>query len=278
MIFRALLLRRTTMQPTQTTFSRRIVRFWIVTLTTILGMATSGAQMIKFVPPADSIIVTDAGDIPPAIRYYVDTAAVGIDSLRLLCSGRWYTSSIVPSHRIPYCTFVVRDSLRHNEYSLWFLPDRPVYPPPILLNSSTFTAIPAITGSLSLVVSVAGRPVDSLRVRCIPKILGAVGDQQSELPDVAAVELFPNYPNPFNPSTTISYALSRPTNVTLSIFNILGQEVALLVNQWQEAGTHRVTWNGTVHSGVYFYRLQANDGSTGSPRGFVETKKMIFLK
>jgi hypothetical protein len=80
-----------------------------------------------------------------------------------------------------------------------------------------------------------------------------------------------NYPNPFNPSTTISYSVPTAGRVSLSIFNTLGQEVALLTNDHKGAGTHSARWDATnVPSGIYFYRLQAGQ--------FVETKKMILLR
>jgi len=79
-----------------------------------------------------------------------------------------------------------------------------------------------------------------------------------------------NYPNPFNPSTTIRFDVPKAANVTLKIFNTLGQEVALLVNGGKDAGYYQATWNANVPSGVYFYRLQAGE--------FVDTKKMTLLR
>ncbi len=85
-----------------------------------------------------------------------------------------------------------------------------------------------------------------------------------------------NYPNPFNPTTTIRYALKENAQVTLKIYNVLGQVVKTLVNEKQTAGFKTVQWDGTddrgvkVASGIYVYRLEAND--------FVDTKKMILLK
>ncbi len=80
-----------------------------------------------------------------------------------------------------------------------------------------------------------------------------------------------NYPNPFNPSTTISYDVPTRAHVTLKIFNVLGQEMATLVNGEVEAGRHRVQWEATgLPSGVYIYMLEAND--------FVETKKMVLVR
>lgn len=83
--------------------------------------------------------------------------------------------------------------------------------------------------------------------------------------------LHQNYPNPFNPSTTISYDLPARSYVTLRIFNVLGQEVATLVDGEVEAGRHQVPWKGTgLPSGVYLYQSKANN--------FVETKRMILVR
>jgi hypothetical protein len=79
-----------------------------------------------------------------------------------------------------------------------------------------------------------------------------------------------NYPNPFNPTTTIRYGLPKATNVSLKIYNTLGQMVSTLVEERKEAGYHQVQWNANVPSGVYFYRLQAGE--------YVEIKRMILLK
>jgi Tol biopolymer transport system component len=88
-----------------------------------------------------------------------------------------------------------------------------------------------------------------------------------------------NYPNPFNPSTTIKYGLPKDVKVTLEVYNILGQRVAVLVNEEQEAGYHEVVFqNANLASGVYFYRLRAGDPSAGSGHGFVDTKKLVLLR
>jgi hypothetical protein len=80
-----------------------------------------------------------------------------------------------------------------------------------------------------------------------------------------------NYPNPFNPSTTIKYELPKSSDVELSVFDVLGREVAVVVNARKEAGSYEVRFDGSVlSSGVYLYRLQAGD--------FVQTWKMIVLK
>ncbi len=91
-------------------------------------------------------------------------------------------------------------------------------------------------------------------------------------------ELGQNYPNPFNPTTVISYQLPVPSEVSLKVYDLLGREVATLVNQRQEAGRYQALFNAArLSSGVYFYRLSV--GSSSSQAGiFVETKKMILMK
>jgi Secretion system C-terminal sorting domain len=89
------------------------------------------------------------------------------------------------------------------------------------------------------------------------------------LPNVFALEQ--NYPNPFNPTTLIEYALPTDEHVRLSIYNMLGQEVAQLVNDIQKAGYKRITFNaGNLPSGLYFYRLMAGK--------YTQIKKMILIK
>lgn len=80
-----------------------------------------------------------------------------------------------------------------------------------------------------------------------------------------------NYPNPFNPTTVISYQLSAVSNVTLDVYDILGREVATLVNEKQSAGNYSVTFDGSrLASGVYFYRLVAGN--------YTSTKKLVLVK
>ena len=83
-------------------------------------------------------------------------------------------------------------------------------------------------------------------------------------------------PNPFNPTTTISFALPEAASVRLAVYNIVGQEVKVLVSSTLEAGTHAATWDATdrsgqrVATGLYIYRL-----TTGT---YVETRKMLLLE
>lgn len=102
----------------------------------------------------------------------------------------------------------------------------------------------------------------------------ATGDENSGVPDV--FDLSQNHPNPFNPVTTISYSVARKTNVNISVFNILGQKVATLVDGEVAAGPQEARWEGVddngsnVASGIYFYKMITDD--------FIETRKMALMR
>ena len=80
-----------------------------------------------------------------------------------------------------------------------------------------------------------------------------------------------NYPNPFNPSTTIKFELPKTSLVRLTVYDILGRQMSVLVNETREAGVHQVKFDGSnLASGIYFYRFQAGE--------FVSTKRLLLLK
>lgn len=117
-----------------------------------------------------------------------------------------------------------------------------------------------------------------------------ISDFQGSKPDMGSIEspftlsiktneneilghfiLYHNYPNPFNPSTKIKYSIPQTSNVVIKVFDILGNEIATLVNKEKSAGTFDVEFNASgLPSGIYFYRLQAGR--------YVETRKMVLLK
>ncbi len=85
-----------------------------------------------------------------------------------------------------------------------------------------------------------------------------------------------NYPNPFNPTTEISFALKDAQKVNLEIFNVRGQKVKTLVNNSMDAGLHQIVWEGLddagkqISSGIYFYKMKAGE--------YTATRKMIMMK
>ena len=100
-------------------------------------------------------------------------------------------------------------------------------------------------------------------------IITNIDDNKESIPK--KFELSQNYPNPFNPATTIKYSIPKTSFVKLKIYDILGREVATLVNEEKTAGNFEVSFNAAnLSSGVYFYRIQAGS--------FVATKKLLLLK
>jgi len=96
-----------------------------------------------------------------------------------------------------------------------------------------------------------------------------VNDKENYLPTNFALQQ--NYPNPFNPATVINYSLPRSNMVSIRVYDVIGNEIANLVNEEKPAGRYSVNFNASnLSSGVYFYRMQAGS--------FVETKKLILLK
>jgi CubicO group peptidase (beta-lactamase class C family) len=101
------------------------------------------------------------------------------------------------------------------------------------------------------------------------QIIVGVEEELSEIP--TNFSFSQNYPNPFNPNTTISWQLPEGSNVTLKIFNTLGEEVAILVDEYKIAGRYEVEFNAAgLPSGIYFYQLRAGQ--------YVETKKMVLIR
>ncbi|UCE19412.1 MAG: T9SS type A sorting domain-containing protein, partial [Gemmatimonadota bacterium] len=89
----------------------------------------------------------------------------------------------------------------------------------------------------------------------------------------AEYQLSQNYPNPFNPETDITFGLPQAEKVTLTVYNLLGQVVDVLVDGPLKAGHHTVTWDASdMASGIYYYQLTANNGQ------WSQTRSMVLLK
>jgi glycosidase len=123
-------------------------------------------------------------------------------------------------------------------------------------------------GSAVLIVS------DSIKKLSVPKVTSVETNGAVALP--AVFKLYQNFPNPFNPSTTIQFCIPKAETITIRIFNILGQEVAVVAHGIYTAGEHQVQWNGyslegrPMSSGVYFIRLEAGT--------MTDTRKIILMK
>ena len=108
----------------------------------------------------------------------------------------------------------------------------------------------------------------------VPRTRGfsnVVTDVENEFNSISEYRLNQNYPNPFNPTTTISFTIPATSNVSLKVFNILGKEVATIVNETKSAGNYSINFNASgLSSGVYFYQLTTDN--------FTSTKKFTLMK
>jgi hypothetical protein len=130
----------------------------------------------------------------------------------------------------------------------------------------------AVNGSWVLqVTDHAGGDTGYLKAWCITLVYNTLvgGVQTITIPNYYALEQ--NYPNPFNPATKITYALPKAGDVELKIYDVLGREVATLVNEVKQAGIYTVEFNASnFASGIYFYTMKSGD--------FNAVKKMVLVK
>jgi outer membrane protein assembly factor BamB len=136
------------------------------------------------------------------------------------------------------------------------------------VNVDTGTSVESLGGKLAIWGTFQGNNRRT-GVQNPEAIVSASSDKIVQQP--ASYSLFQNYPNPLNPTTVISYQLPVISRVSLKVFDILGREVAVLVNEEKSAGTYRAIWDANgMPSGVYFYLLTAGS--------FTETKKLVLMR
>jgi len=201
------------------------------------------------------------------IGLHLLTAPLPLDSVRL--SFQWFRGFDTPPNDTAKYAFMSTGEVESDEYPN--LSDTR-----FLLSVGPFTLRPPPPARDPLRIAVAivsGENLTELQENALYAdslyhVVTGIADAPPRFPTRST--LFQNYPNPFNPVTTIRYEIPRESKVVLSVYNILGQEVATLVNDVQKAGRYSVEFQPNLGSGVYFYRLQAGD--------FVETKKLLLLK
>ena len=213
--------------------------------------STPDIQRFTTVAPVilDSIYIHKVSNyyrVVPYVKNLSTNITITEASVKLLCSDSWIMSISPASVALPD-----------------ILPEGIVHPSIAFLVpvDSTFNGL----FNFAIKVSSDGSPYweDFMQV-----IVG-VENEKSQQPLV--FNLRQNYPNPFNPITTIKYSIPELSDVKLTLFNVLGEEIKTLVNEEKGAGNYSVEFNGsTLPSGIYFYQLKAGD--------FVETKKMTLLK
>lgn len=142
--------------------------------------------------------------------------------------------------------------------------------------SYALSSVPGLTGGSNIYVGFREHVSDNLADGDVigidlVQLVGLVGIENQNNQNPTEYSLKQNYPNPFNPSTEIVFALPQSEFVTLKVYDILGNEVASVVNEYRLKGTHTVKFDASkLSSGMYFYKIQAGD--------FSDTKKMTLIK
>ncbi len=135
-------------------------------------------------------------------------------------------------------------------------------------NGTSWAVIPSVSVSGSIATFSSAQAYSAIAFVGTPTITTAIVDRGITIEEFA---LYQNYPNPFNPSTTIRYSLPHKTAIQLTVFNMLGQQVALPIQGEQEAGYHEFRFDASgLSSGVYFYKIQAGD--------YMQTRKLLLVK
>jgi formylglycine-generating enzyme required for sulfatase activity len=240
---------------------------WIVNVTATYG--TVSDQLMRFGVKADATTGFDSkydepkAPAPPAGKYveaYFTKAWMPI-------FGNKYNADIRDPQPLQTWTFSVAPSDSGSVTLSWIKP----------IDLPSMVSLTLKDGSISIDMkkdtsyTIATKIPRDLSVNAVTTSVGKSENVPSQF------ELSQNFPNPFNPSTTVSYALPMDSRVMLRIYNVLGQPVAELVDAEQSAGWYRVTWNANVASGVYIYRLEAVSSSDPNKR-FINVKKMILMR
>jgi hypothetical protein len=216
---------------------------WGLTDTDVRCFAASGMNLYAGTADSGVFLTTDGGNAWGAVNN-------GLTSLDVLCLAARGT-------RVMAGTSANGVFFSENSGASWARADTGLRPLPVLaleLGDSTAFAAPRGYG-------VWRRPMQQM--------VAAATREPAGVP--LAFTLDQNYPNPFNPSTTIKYKLPNSSDVRMSVFDMLGREVTVLVNERREAGVHKVEFDGSgLSSGVYFYRMGA--------KSFVQTRKLLLLR
>jgi hypothetical protein len=262
--------KKTNGEETMNTYPLSLARFSVGLMLCALFVFPASAQLISIFPRVDSLNFVGSCTPPRMISQKVehsldrDTIMIRSVSGDPLCTGFPPNQA----NTIPAFYFIVRSSMNQYHYELWLRPCE--YGSAGRLDFDTMYSPSPQLYLLVLKVFSGDALVDSARMRFRSITTGlSVDDANISRPYV--ITLKQNYPNPFNPSTTIRYELPRAAHVTLTVYDVLGRQLATLVNGTEEPGYKSVEFNGSnLASGLYFYRLTAGS--------FVQTKNLLLLR
>jgi len=235
---------------------------------------------IQFYPATDTAWIFGGCTGPDIITHNLVSTPVK-DSITIEPGGNsnfFYYDSLGNIVQVDKYYFIVTDLFDQYEYELWFYPKS--WPPfdSVLIPFDSVFYFQQYSFDIQLVVKLNGVPIDSLS-QFFRAEWGLGVEENGESP--AVFSLFQNYPNPFNPITSIQYVVGSQSLVTLKVYDVLGNEIATLVNEEKSSGTYEVEFSAkggsasggnaySLPSGIYFYQLKASN--------YIETKKMVLIK
>lgn len=231
-----------------------VLQFW-------LSIPSTSAQLIRFFPISDTVLVIDGCTGPEIIC----SISNGLQEDSIIISpgfNTWleYLDSTGQNHPIDKCYFLVDDSLHHFDYELWYYPRGPL---------PYFRQIPFDTSfviwdeyyEVGLVVTLERISIDSLR-QFFKSTWGLGIGAKSDENISDEILLYPNYPNPFNNTTAIHFYLKKRSKAKLEIYTMVGQKVSTILNDEQFVGDHFILWNATgLNSGIYYIYLSTAENS-----------------
>jgi len=219
--------------------------------------------LLQFTPTADTIFI-GSGCTPPMLTYSIYRDSSGADSILIrpgFNTGMSYHDSTGTTHSLDHSAFVVHDSTAQWTYEVWYHPIDTTW-----LYDSTFAVPPDSalefyeTFRWTVYVTSATQVVDSLSQVFFAQQFGLGID--SEPGRIVRFTLHPNYPNPFNAQTRISYTLHHSDAVTMTLYDITGRAVWSRSVQNQSPGRHQYQFTEpSIPSGFYYFRLATSSGS-----------------
>jgi hypothetical protein len=261
------------------------IGYWIKTTasgTLILDRYTESCELAKItsypeidLSEMDKFIITDSAGLSQTL--YVSNIDIDTAMINLNLDLPPFFSEMDFDSRFECNEFVKRVSADSGTIDLNILVHTNAYPLNLAweinpANGINYSFInDSGTGKISSILSGSGNKslsqLNNNRIELFAKV-----DKNSALTNIPTEYLlYQNFPNPFNPITTIKYDIVEIQDVEVTVYDVIGRKITTLVNEQQQPGKYEVKWDATnVSSGIYFYQLKTND--------YVDTKKMILLK
>ncbi|MGD0339488.1 MAG: T9SS type A sorting domain-containing protein [Bacteroidota bacterium] len=240
--------------------------FDVITLSVVL-CTTVASQVIEISPQIDTLFIRH-GCTPLEIDASLIEGSNYFDTVRV--AAGWNTHFWSQKNGYFYTIdFIIKDSLDQYTIELWFEPQYNSLDSATRVPFDSSFTIECGKCNLTLRLLKGTNEIYIRSQFCVSE--GGLGIPYTNMNMKDKFQLYSNYPNPFNPTTTIKFSIPKTGYTTLKIFNITGREVVALVSEKLNPGTYTTKWDASnLSSGIYFYRLQSGT--------FIQTKKLVLMK